>query len=226
MAEFLTIPDLSLGAPALLLLLLGLFFLILALVQIRRGRLFLAGLRSLFAIVLLSGGIIFFLLGINLQTYQRLTFEQTIAEAAFQKIGPQYYRVILYQLVAAQSQTFELRGDEWQIDARVLKWKPPATLIGMDARYRLERLGGRYRDIQQEREFPRTVYELPARSGLDLWNMLGKLKKYVDWVDTYYGSASYMPMEDGARYEIILTQSGLIARPSNAAARDALDNWE
>lgn len=226
MAAYLTLPDLTLGAPALLLVLLGLFFLILALIQIRRGRLFLAGLRSLFAVILLSAGIIFFLLGINLQTYQRLTFEQLIATLEFHNIGPKYYRVSLNQHPPQKYQTFELRGDEWQIDARVLKWKPPATLLGLDARYRLERLAGRYRDIQEERELPRTVHELPAPAGLDVWSVLGKLKNYAGWIDTYYGSASYMPMEDGARYEIILTQAGLIARPLNEAARNALRNWE
>lgn len=226
MAEYFPLPDLTLAAPALLLLLLGLFFLILALMQIRRGRLLRAGLRSLFAILLLSAGIILVLLGTNLQIYQRLTYEQPLATLEFRQLGPQHYRVNLHAYPAENDRAFDLRGDEWQIDARVLKWKPPATLLGLDSRYRLERLSGRYRDIRQERELPRTVYDISVPSGLDLWSVLGKFKRHVDWVDTYYGSASYMPMDDGARFDIILTQSGLIARPLNDAAREAVRNWE
>ena len=226
MAEYFPLPDPALATPALLLVLLGLLFLILALTQIRRGRLVLAGLRSLFAILLLSAGIILVLLGINLQTYQRLTFEQPIAAVKFRQLGPQHYRAILHSPAAENDRNFDLRGDEWQIDARVLKWKPPATLLGLDSRYRLERLSGRYRDLRQERELPRTVYELSTRGGLDLWSILGRFKRHVDWVDTYYGSASYMPMNDGARFDVILTQSGLIARPLNEAAREAVRNWQ
>ena len=31
-----------------------------------------------------------------------------------------------------------LRGDEWQMDARVVTWKPPATILGLDPIYQLE----------------------------------------------------------------------------------------
>jgi hypothetical protein len=45
-------------------------------------------------------------------------------------------------------------------------------------------------------------------------------------VDAVYGSATYMPMVHGASYQISLTQSGLIARPTNAIAEQALKNWK
>lgn len=47
------------------------------------------------------------------------------------------------------------------------------------------------------------------------------MSRHVEAVDTLYGSAAYMPMADGATYEIWLTQSGLIARPANPAANTA-----
>ena len=40
-------------------------------------------------------------------------------------------------------------------------------------------------------------------------------------VDTLYGSGAYMPMADGARYEVRITQNGLIARPTNEVAAEA-----
>ena len=66
---------------------------------------------------------------------------------------------------------FVLSGDEWQLDARVLKWKGWANLFGLDAQYRLERVSGRYRDIEQERTGERTVYALAENPGLDLWKV-------------------------------------------------------
>ena len=42
--------------------------------------------------------------------------------------------------------------------------------------------------------------------------------RWLPFVDAVYGSATYMPMADGARYQVSITQSGLIARPLNPAA--------
>jgi hypothetical protein len=40
-----------------------------------------------------------------------------------------------------------------------------------------------------------------------------------------YGSATYLPMADGADYEVTVSQSGLVARPLNDAARLAVGAW-
>ena len=49
--------------------------------------------------------------------------------------------------MAQMDRFLTLRGDEWQMDARVVNWKPPATLLGLDPIYQLDRLSGRYSDI-------------------------------------------------------------------------------
>ena len=51
------------------------------------------------------------------------------------------------------------------------------------------------------------------------------LARWLPFVDAVYGSATYLPMADGARYEISITQSGLIARPLNQAAEAAAGAW-
>lgn len=224
MAEILNTTDPVLGVPALLLLLLGLFCLLMAVFHVRRRRLLPFLTQGTASVLLLGGALVFLLLGINLHTYQRLTYEQPVAELAFSRIAPQRYEVSI-TAVGAGTGSYRLNGDEWQLDARVLKWKAPATLLGLDARYRLERLSGRYHDVNQQRERPQSVYGLPPEAGLDLWTLLGTLGKYVDWVDAYYGSAAYLPMADGARYEVVLTQSGLVARPLNDTARQAIQTW-
>jgi hypothetical protein len=122
-------------------------------------------------------------------------------------------------------QVFMLNGDDWQVDARVLKWKGWANLLGLDAQYRLERIAGRYRDIEQERRGDRTVYGLSQNPGLDLWEMSIRHRRWLPFVDAIYGSATYLPMAETARYEIRMTQTGLIARPLNPAAQSAAGNW-
>ena len=158
---------------------------------------------------------------LNLRTYGRLTHEEPVAELSFQARGPQRWQATLTTVPDLSKQSFELAGDEWQLDARVLKWRGWATLLGLDARYRLERVSGRYRDIQQERSAPRTVYPLGEEPAFDLWALARDYPQWLPFVDAVYGSATYLPMADGATYEVALTQSGLIARPQNAAARAA-----
>jgi hypothetical protein len=162
-------------------------------------------------------------ISINLYTYDRLTHESKIAEISFREIGPQHFGAIV--LFKNNTKILDLRGDEWQIDARVLKWRGMAVLIGFDTLYRLDRLSGRYRDITQERTGLRTVHSLREEQGLDLWMIGRRYAHWIPWVDAVYGSATYMPMVDGASYTVSISSTGLLARPSNDIARKAIGEW-
>jgi len=48
--------------------------------------------------------------------------------------------------------------------------------------------------------------------------MAKRYGRWLSFVDVVYGSAAYLPMVNGARREISVTQSGLIARPLNWGA--------
>jgi len=120
---------------------------------------------------------------------------------------------------------FSLNGDEWQMDARVVNWKPPATLLGLDPIYQLERLSGRYASVDDERSEQRTVHALSGDNALDVWRVARRFPRLMPGVDAYYGTATYVPMANGARYEVTMTRTALIARPVNDAARDAVGDW-
>jgi hypothetical protein len=199
----------------------GLLLVVLACQRLARARFLAAGGSAVAGLVLLGAAALIFIVSLNLHTYARLTYEQPVAEIVFEGRGPQRYRATLTQIPTGEMQMFVLAGDEWQLDARVLKWKGWANLLGLDAQYRLERISGRYRDIEQERHAERTVYALTKNPGFDLWMLSSRYPRWLSFVDAVYGSATYLPMADGARYEIKMTQSGLIARPINAAAHAA-----
>jgi len=213
-------------AVVILLAVFGVLLLALACQRLLRARFLAAGGSALGGVVLLAVASVLFLLSLNLHTYGRLTHEQPIAEIVFELRAPQRYRATLAQVPSGEMQMFVLAGDEWQLDARVLKWKGWATLLGLDAQYRLERVSGRYRDIELERTAERTVYALSENPGLDLWTLSVDYPRWLPFVDAVYGSATYLPMADGARYEVSITQSGLVARPLNEAAKTAADHWK
>ncbi len=145
------------------------------------------------------------LLGFNLLSYERLTHEKHALEAHFTRVGDQQFDAVLTYPSGA-TQRYVLGGDEWQIDARLLKWRGAANILGFDTAYRLERIAGRYSDIDRERASPRTVYALHAPEGVDAWALLRSYHKYAPWADALYGSATYVPMADGAAYEVNVSQ--------------------
>jgi len=202
---------------------LGIILFIMGIQRIWRRRIVAGSLEGLVGLLLLAVATLMVVISMNLYTYDRLTHESKVAEVSFQEIGPQYFRTLLK--LQNKIQILDLRGDDWQMDARVLKWRGTAVLLGFDTLYRFDRLSGRYRDINQEKTAPRTVYSLSEGKGLDLWLMAKKYKRWVPWVDALYGSATYMPMVDGASYTVSFSLTGLLARPSNDIARKAVSQW-
>jgi hypothetical protein len=116
-----------------------------------------------------------------------------------------------------------LRGDQWKLDALIVKWQGYLASLALKPAYRLERIGGRYYDIEQETTGKRSVYAIgQSLYGIDTWSLLNKQSHWFPFVDATYGSATYLPMKDKALFQVTLSNSGLLTRPLNEAARDAL----
>lgn len=182
-------------------------------------------------IAILGFGSSAFLLASNLYTYERLVYEKPVVEVRFEQQAEQLFRVNIRSLDSAYQRSVELHGDEWQLDTQVLSWQGMATLFGLDANYRLHRIAGRYIDIEQEKNSPRSVHRLvPSHpvtddERFDLWRFASDNHDWLQWVDAVYGSAVFLPMTDGASYKVSITRTGLIARPDNAIARKAVSRW-
>lgn len=176
------------------------------------------------ALILLLAGVVAALLVSNMYVYQRLTAEQRVATVMFEQVGAQHFRAVMHE-ENKRSREFELLGDEWQLDARILKWTGPALLLGLDTLYRLERIQGRYREVSEERKGRRTVYSLSEENVFDLWPWLQNGNRELSWIDGLYGSSTFVPMVDGGRYGVYVTATGLIARAENEAARAVLQSW-
>lgn len=156
--------------------------------------------------------------------YERLTAEQLVGVIEFSRSAPQEYTARL-MVDGELDRLLPLRGDEWQLDARIITWEPPATILGFEPVYQLERLSGRYSTIENERSQPRTVHGLAEERPLDLWSLARNFPKLTPGVDAFYGTATYLPMADGARFRVTLSRDALIARPVNDQAREAVGEW-
>ncbi len=205
--------------------LIALLFFVGAARSLRRRRIAGGLVRGGASLVLVLIAVCAALIGANLRTYQRLVAEQPAGELQFARVGYHQFNGA-FTFPSGERTDFALRGDEWQLDAHVLKWRALANLFGFDTAYRLDRISGRYTNIDDERNLPRTVYNLNQPDRVDLWEMVHRHHSWVPWIDALYGSATFLPMADGALYEIKVSQSGLLARPLNQAARSAVGSWQ
>ncbi len=190
----------------------------------RRGRILRAGGSGISCVASAAVAGLALLLAFNYYSYGRLTSEKVISSVQFRQTASDEYEARL-MVRGERDRLFRLRGNEWQMDARVISWKPPATILGLDPLYRLERLSGRFSEIDRERTELRTVHDLSPDPYLDIWTVARQFPLLTPGVDAYYGSAIYVPMSDGARFDVSLSRDALIARPVNNAAREAVGSW-
>ena len=187
--------------------------------RLRQHRRVAAGWRALLVLVfaalaLLSAGI-----GLSLRGYQRLNAEIPVLTIDAHLRSPQQWTLKLTRADGRQ-RTLTLSGDDWRVEAVVLKWKLPALLAGVPPLYRLDRLSGRYDDPAREVEAPRTVIDFNPAGDLDLISLHKQYPRWLPMIDTVYGSGAYLPLVDGGHYQVSLMRTGaLVARPDAATAR-------
>lgn len=176
----------------------------------RRWSLGLAG--SLAGLLLLLLAVLGWGVVLGTHGYRSLTREEVAATVEVDPIGQQSFRAVV-RGTDAPPDTFRLSGDQLYVDAHVLKWHPWANLLGIHTGYRLTRIGGRYRSIEDERSRERTVYALSEQGPLDWFRAAESVPGLSRLVDAVHGSASFVPADRAGSFEVRVSTSGLLIRP-------------
>ena len=191
--------------------LLGIVALIAALGALRRWRVFVALPRLLFSIACLSVAALLLTLALATQGFVTLSAEQEAASVRLQRQDYRHYRA-LFRFPDGESRSFDIAGEQLYVDATILKWHPMASVVGLHTAYNLDRVAGRYRSLDDEQTLPRSVYRLAQNRPVEVGNMLEHLPWLRYLVDAEYGSGTYIPMDDGVYYRIMVSNSGLLVR--------------
>lgn len=188
----------------------------------RARRRFAACHRALWSLVFVLLALIGALGGTAILGYRRLTAEALVATIETHQLAAPRYAVDI-DLPDGSRRSAELEGDEWQLDARVIKWDPRAVVLGAPVLYRLDRLSGRWRDAAKEAETPKSVVALSSASTIDLWQIKHAFPQWLPWIDADYGSGAYLPLVDGGRFDVTLAAAGgLVARPADAETAEKI----
>ena len=163
-------------------------------------------------LLLLVTGAFFSLLHVSIQGFSALTREERIGTVQVLPLGPQLFEAVVV-LKSGENYRYQLAGDEVMVDAHILKWEPLLNLMGLHTQYELDRISGRYRDIEQERTRLRTVHLLRDERTLNAFALRQKYDLLGLMVDAKYGSSVFVPADRPMSYELRVTTSGLIMRP-------------
>lgn len=216
----------------MLLLIVGITLFILSMYLLLRSHTLSAILKAIPGLLVMTCAFTFIFGGLDIMSYRQLLKEEAVATFHFEKLGPQTYGVMMIDK-GNREQYFRLKGDQWQLDARMIRWHPNLIRAGFQPLYRLERIAGRYNNLQQELHAERTVHQFGMADstgidnwGVDTWRWFNQWQWLHAWIDATYGTATFVPMADGAIYEVNMGYSGLVTRPINNKSRQAVASWQ
>ena len=153
---------------------------------------------------------------VGIQGYRSLAREELAARIAVRPTGPKRFTATL-RFPDGREASYTLSGDELYVDARILKWHALANLLGLNTAYELDRVGGRFRAIEQERSASRTLYALGREKPLDVFELRRRYTFLAPFLDAEYGSATFVPVTEPAELELRVSTTGLLLRPTAAA---------
>jgi hypothetical protein len=170
-----------------------------------------SGYRLLIGLLFLSLGALAGTVVIGMQGYRALTHEEVAARISVKPGAPKRF-VATFRFPDGREAKFDLAGDEIYVDARIIKWHPRANVIGLHTGYELDRVGGRYQAIKDEREAERTVHALGRERAIDLYALHRRFAFLGPVFDTEYGSATFVPVIKPAELELRVSTTGLLLR--------------
>ncbi len=198
-------------AIAALLSLIGIATAVQALRALAKARLLGFASGAIFALLFLAAGALLGVAALGLQGMQALTREESAAKIRIVPTGVQRYDATV-TFADGRVETYDLAGDDIEIAGHIVKWTPLANQLGLHTSYRLDRISGRYRTIEQENTSRRTLYAIGTPALIDLV-AFGRRVPLGLFFDAEYGSATYVPVAGPAELELLVSTTGLLLRP-------------
>jgi len=189
----------------------GVTMLIAAGAALRRRRPLRMSARLLLALVFLAAAAASGAIALGVQGYRALTHEEIAAVVRTEPLGPNRFQA-QFRFPDGREVAYTLSGNQLYVDARILKWHPLANIFGLHTVYELDRVAGRYLDLTQEQQQPRTVQSLAPERQVDLFSLRQRYVLLSPLLDADYGSATFAAADGPAQYEVRVSTTGLLIR--------------
>ena len=196
---------------AILFALLSLISMIAAIGALKKGKIFGTAMKFIITLLMLSLAALFGTISISIQGYRALTKEELAAVVNVEPTDVQKFTA-RFTFPDNSVQVFSLTGDQLYVDAHILKWKPLANLLGLHTSYELDRVAGRYENLQDETSRVHTVYGLSKKKPVDMFHLRLRFKMLNPLLDAEYGSATFTGSGQAAEFKIMVSTTGLLIR--------------
>ena len=178
---------------------------------LRRRRVMRFTVATLLGLLLLVTAAFLLTLGLATRGYQALTREAVAARVTVKPVAPHRFTA-RFRLPDGQETSFDLAGDQISVDAHILKWKPVVNILGLHTAYELDRVAGRYVELNQERNGPRTVYSLSQNKRGNIFRLRRRYALLAPFLDVAYGSGTFVLADHPATFEVRVSTTGLLIR--------------
>ncbi len=199
---------------AVLFAFLGLIFLIITVVGIKKRKLFAPATSFVTALLMLSLSALFGTISIAIQGYHALTREELAATVKVEPTGEQKFNA-RFLMPDGSVEIFSLAGDQLYVDAHILKWKPLANIFGLHTSYELDRVAGRYASLNDETTKVHTVYSLSRDKPLNMFNLRQRFAMLNPLLDAEYGSATFIKSNSAEEFRVMVSTTGLLIRKAD-----------
>jgi hypothetical protein len=203
-------PD-AVGVVAVAAVVLAVAFLAAALLAARRRRLFGTTVGVGASLLFLALAALLATISVATHGYRALTREDLAATLVVRPTAPRQF-VAQVILPDGRDTMFVLSGDQVYVDAHILKWKPIANILGLHTAYELDRIGGRYIDLEHERDSARTVFSLSQPKRVDMFTLRRRWAAFAPLLDTEYGSGTFVTADRPDSLEVLVSTTGLLIR--------------
>lgn len=203
-------PD-SLGILAIAAVVLAAAFLTVAVLAARRKRLFGTTLGAGASLLLFALAALLATISVATQGYRALTREDLAATIVVRPTGLHQFTALV-TFPDGRDTMFVLTGEQVYVDAHILKWKPIANVLGLHTAYELDRIGGRYVDLEHERDSARTIFSLSEPKPVDMFSLRRRWAAFAPLLDAEYGSGTFVTAERLDSLEVLVSTSGLLIR--------------
>ena len=189
----------------------GLALVIAAVKALRRWRPLRMSLRLLLALMFFAVATACGAIALGVQGYRALTHEDIAVVVRTEPLGPHRFQAH-FRFPDGREVSHTLSGDQLYVDAHILKWHPLANVLGLHTVYELDRVAGRYHDLTEEQQQPRTVFSLAPTREVDLFGLRQRYTLLSPLLDAEYGSATFAAADSSTQYEVRVSTTGLLIR--------------
>jgi hypothetical protein len=159
-----------------------------------------------------AGGYIIF----DMLSFKTVQPSTAIAEISVSKTSRQRFEISIKGPSVNQS-NIDVLGDQAEFKIQMLLWSGPAIDAGLKTAYRFESVQGRFLTLEQEKSIDQSPHLLKPMPFIQFWRFLNQYP-LIPFVEAKYAEAIYVPLANGAIFELVLETDGIKIQPKNAAA--------